>query len=99
MRWAVLILLFLTGLIHSAWADAIKIRDNSNTDDSDSQSNPQGIGIGVAAEVQQASIQLLLGAPKNSKTVQVKMKSTDSASTKVRTTDIGILCVFLRVQE
>ena len=99
MRWTILILLLLTGLIHSAWADAIKIRDNGNTDDSNPQSNPQGNGIGVAAQVQQASIQLLLGAPKNSKTVQVKMKSTDSASTKVGTKDIGILRVFERVQE
>ena len=98
MRWAILILLLLTGLIHSAWADAIKIRDNSNTDDSNPQSNPQGNGIGVAAQVQQASIQLLLGATKT-KTVQVKMKSTDSASTKVGTKDIGILRVFERVQE
>ena len=98
MRWAILILLLLTGLIHSAWADAIKIRDNGNTDDSNPQSNPQGNGIGVAAQVQQASIQLLLGATKT-KTVQVKMKSTDSASTKVGTKDIGILRVFERVQE
>ena len=57
--------------------DITKIRDNNNKDDTSQPGILQGIGA-VAAQIQQAFL------AKTFQTVQVKMRSRDSASAQVK---------------
>lgn len=70
--------------IHSGWSDdgnEVKIREGDDDNADTNSDSSQGIGAGFGAQVKQGL--LLVDAKKNFKTVQVKMKSKDSASAQV----------------